>query len=136
MTHRGQIVEKIIRKSGYKLVKLAEKLDITRNTLYNKFKNPNLNYRFIMRVGNVIHYDFTIDFPEIKQQPNLITENTRSILDKEDTSSHLYKLEIKYTHLLEKYTRLFEKLIKIANENENELHSSLRQEIQKLIEIE
>ena len=66
MKHKGQIVEKIVRRSGYSITKLAKKLQISRNTLYNRFANPNLGYSFIMDVGSIIHYDFTIDFPEIK----------------------------------------------------------------------
>ena len=75
MIHRGQIVEKIVRKSGYSLTKLADKLKISRNTLYNRFDNANLGYRFIIEVGNIIHYDFTIDFPEMKKEPKIMGEN-------------------------------------------------------------
>jgi plasmid maintenance system antidote protein VapI len=67
--HRGEIVEKILRKSGYSLTKVAKKLGISRNTLYNRFKNANLSYHFMMEVGKIIYYDFTIDFPEMKEKP-------------------------------------------------------------------
>jgi transcriptional regulator with XRE-family HTH domain len=62
MFHRGQIVEKFVRKSGYSLSKLADKLHISRNTLYNRFSNANLSYRFIQEVGVIINYDFSFDF--------------------------------------------------------------------------
>ena len=94
MIHRGEIVEKRIRRSGYKLVKLAEKLNISRNTLYNKFKDANLNYRSIIEVGKVIHYDFSKDFPEIRSDIELQGEKLDS----------LSKLENKYLHLLENTT--------------------------------
>jgi hypothetical protein len=111
MIHRGEIVEKRVRRSGYKLVKLAEKLNVSRNILYNKFKDANLNYHFIIEVGKVLHYDFSRDFPEIRPGMGLQGEKADSVL----------KVENKYLHLLEKYTHLFEKLVKIANEYE--LHS-------------
>jgi transcriptional regulator with XRE-family HTH domain len=133
MIHRGQTVEKIVRKSGYSLTKLAERLDVSRNTLYNRFANANLGYRFIMEVGNVIHYDFTLDFPEIKKQADLIGENAIFIPRKEDRSADLWRLESKYANLLEKYTKLLGILVKVANEND--LHS-LKQEIIDLIEKE
>lgn len=131
--HRGQIVEKIVRKSGYSLTKLAEKLNVSRNTLYNRFANANLGYRFIMEVGNVIYYDFTLDFPEMKKQPDLVGENAIFIPGREDKSADLWRLEGKYANLLEKYTKLLGILVRIANENE--LHD-LKQEIINLIEKE
>jgi hypothetical protein len=70
--HRGQIVEKAIYKSGYPITKLAKKLEITCNTLYNKLKDRNLDYRFIRKVGAIIFHDFSIDFPEMKQEFFLI----------------------------------------------------------------
>jgi transcriptional regulator with XRE-family HTH domain len=65
MIHRGEIVEKFVRKSGYSLSKLADKLHISRNTLYNRFSNANLSYRFIQEVGVIINYDFSLDFLEM-----------------------------------------------------------------------
>ncbi|MEL6152980.1 MAG: hypothetical protein AAFQ78_03035, partial [Bacteroidota bacterium] len=64
--HRGEIVETIVRRSGYSIKSLAQKLRVSRNTIYNKFREQDLSYEFIANVGDVIHYDFTTDFPEIK----------------------------------------------------------------------
>ncbi|ACE05709.1 hypothetical protein Aasi_0269 [Candidatus Amoebophilus asiaticus 5a2] len=133
MIHRGHIVEKIVRKSGYSLTKLAEKLGISRNTLYNRFDNANLGYRFIMDVGNIIHYDFTLDFPEIKKESSLIGDYSMVVPKREDRAADLWRIEGKYTHLLEKYTKLLGILVKIANENE--LHT-LKKEIVNLLEKE
>jgi hypothetical protein len=133
MTHRGHIVEKIVRKSGYSLTKLADKLEISRNTLYNRFDNANLGYRFIMDVGNIIHYDFTLDFPEMKKEPSLIEDYSTFTSRKEDKAADLWRIEAKYTHLLERYTKLLGILVKIANENE--LHT-LKKEIVNLLEKE
>jgi len=133
MIHRGQIVEKIVRKSGYSLTKLAEKLEISRNTLYNRFDNANLGYRFIMDVGNIIHYDFTLDFPEMKKEPSLMGDHSMLIPRREDKAADLWRIEGKYTHLLERYTKLLGILVKIANENE--LHT-LKKEIVNLLEKE
>jgi transcriptional regulator with XRE-family HTH domain len=109
MVHKGQIVEKIVRQSGYSLTKLAERLGIGRNTLYNRFANENLSYHFIMEVGKIIHYDFAICFPEIKQEGY--------VMEKEEKVIGLTSLESKYTNLLEKYSKLLELLIKVAHQN-------------------
>eukprot|EP01132_Coremiostelium_polycephalum_P002972 gene2972-3710_t len=133
MVHRGQILEKIVRKSGFSLTKLAEKLGISRNTLYNRFDNANVGYRFIMDVGHIIHYDFSIDFPEMKQEPNLIGDYPVLVTNRENKSAELWRVETKYTNLLEKYTKLLGILVKIANENG--LHT-LKQDIIALLEQE
>lgn len=131
MIHRGQIVEKIIRKSGYSLTKLAASLKISRNTLYNRFYNANLGYRFIMDVGNIIHYDFTLDFPEMKKEPKLMADHQVLPPIREDKSAELWRIESKYVNLLEKYNKLLAILVKVSNENE--LHE-LKKELLVLIE--
>jgi transcriptional regulator with XRE-family HTH domain len=122
--HRGEIVEKILRKSGYSITKLAKKLGISRNTLYNRFKNADLSYRFIMEVGKVLYYDFTIDFPAMKEDIGLLEK---------DQTKELWRIERKYTELLEKHAKLVATLVKLANENEL---AALHQEIAQMIEKE
>ena len=133
MTHRGEILEKVIRKSGYPLTKLAEKLAISRNTFYHRFKEANLNYWFIIQVGKVIHYDFSNDFPELKQQAQLVTDDVFSTLGNEDQFMDLAKMEVKYRSLLEKYMHLLEILVRLANKYG--LYGS-KQAILKLLEEE
>jgi len=120
MIHRGEIVEKVVRKSGYSLTKLADKLEISRNTLYNRFQNANLSYRFIREVGRVLHYDFSAHFPEMSKEG--YAEGNKN--------NDLIRIEIKYSNLLEKHIKLLELLVKVANEAENH---SLKQELNKLI---
>ncbi|ACE06260.1 hypothetical protein Aasi_0893 [Candidatus Amoebophilus asiaticus 5a2] len=120
MIHRGQIVEKVVRRSGFSLTKLAAKLEISRNTLYNKFNNANLSYRLIQEIGQAIHYDFSLDFPEMPKE-----EYATGI-----KNNGLISIEIKYSNLLEKHIKLLELLVKVANEAE--VHS-LKQELNKFI---
>ncbi len=116
MQHKGQIVEKIVRKSGYSITRLAKSLGISRNTLYNRFENPNLGYRFINDVGNIIHYDFSADFPEIKSEVELATDAHINAIDR--SAIEFLKIEGKYVRLLEKYTRLLGILVRLSNEYE------------------
>jgi hypothetical protein len=118
MMHRGQLVEKIVRNSGYSLTKLAERLGISRNTLYNRFGESRLGYRFIMEVGNIIYYDFTIDFPEIKQDPDLLGDNPIPAPVQEDGAASLWRIEARHARLLAKYTRLLDFMMKIVQQNE------------------
>ena len=133
--HRGEIVEKAARRSGASLTKLAKKLGIGRNTLYNRFRDANLNYHFIMEVGKAIYYDFTLDFPEMKAElgltsANPISQHREELLEKDKTTEFL-RLESKYTHLLEKYNKLLEMVLMAINVHG--LHD-LRQELGRIIE--
>lgn len=116
MSHRGQIVEKLIRKSGYSLTKIAKQLGISRPTLYRKFNEPDLSYPFIANVGHILHHDFTQDFPEFKKEVDLI-EDSVSVFGREVESADVKKLKVKYRNLLERYMELLEILVKVANEN-------------------
>jgi hypothetical protein len=129
MTHRGQTVEKVIRRSGYPITKLAKKLGISRNTIYNKFSNADLDYHFIMEIGSIIHYDFTISFPEIKEENEQKEDIPFRSIDRE--TAELWKAEAQYIGLLEKYTKLLSILAKLANEN---TLNGLKKEILEFIE--
>ena len=120
--HRGEILEAVIRRSGYPLKALAERLGISRNTIYNKFREHDLSYDFIIRVGDIIHYDFTDEYPEIK---------TTVSLDKDQHATELWKLEQKYTRLLERYNKLLSFLVRSANDYHLE---RLKKEIDKFLE--
>ena len=131
MNHRGQIVEKVIRKSGYSITKLAKKLGISRNTLYNRFENADLSYRFIMEVGNIIHYDFTVDFPTMKEEIEAISNIPIHSVDRE--TLEIWRAESKYILLLEQYSKLLSILAKVANTN---TLTTLKKEILDFIEQE
>ena len=129
MKHKGHIVERVVRKSGYSITGLAKRLGISRNTLYNRFDNPNLGYRFIIEVSNIIHYDFTLDFPEIKEEAEISGESPVPSIDR--GAAELLKMEEKYINLLERFSKLLGILVKLANQNE--LHT-LKKEIVEFTE--
>ena len=127
--HRGEIVEEAIRRSGFPLKKLAERLQISRNTLYNRFKDPDLSYEFITAVSNIIHYNFAIDFPELEAEDNESGEDLASYRNRDIVE--LLRVEKKYTGLLERYNKLMGIMIRLANTNELE---KLRKEILRFLE--
>jgi predicted transcriptional regulator len=120
--HRGEILETVIRRSGYSLKKLAERLGVSRNTIYNKFKEYDLSYDFIVRVGELIHYDFTYEYPEMK---------TTVRIDAKQNLAKLWWLERKYTRLLEHYNQLLSFLLRMANDYHLEV---LRKDMDKFLE--
>ena len=129
--HRGEVVEEAVRKSGFSIKKLAERLKISRNTLYNRFKEPELSYEFVAAVGNIIHYNFAIDLPEIESEINKAGENPITYVERDTVA--LLKLEKKYTGLLERYNELLGILIKLANANEM---GTLQKEIRHFLDTD
>ncbi|MCG8339651.1 MAG: hypothetical protein MI674_00030 [Cytophagales bacterium] len=129
--HRGKIVEEAIRKSGYAISKTAAMLGITRNTLYNKFKLPDLSYRFIAEVGSVIDYDFTVDLPELEREVDIDAFREKALCYFERNASDFLFLEKKYTKLLERYNDLLVLLVKVANDHKTH---SLKEQIAEFME--
>lgn len=116
--HRGEIIENVIRRSGISLSVLAEKMGISRNTLYNRFKERNLSYEFILTLGVILHYNFSVHFPEMKSSRIL----------PEDARSELFQLENKYKTLLEKYHWLLKFLLKKSQDSDQHaLHKKIKE---------
>lgn len=70
-----------------------------------------------MKIGSTISYDFTIDFPEMKKELGL-TSKQPVIQPWETPSGALWRLEGKYTQLLEKYNKLLEIVVSLVDANE------------------
>lgn len=127
--HKGQTVERIVRQNGYTLTRLAKRLNISRNTLYNKFNNPNLSFDFIMKVGEVISYDFSLDFPEMKREPKEIGADDSQYAIKKDLEYAGFMKE--YFALANQHRSLLEFLVKLANDNEIK---AIKEEIGRFVE--
>ena len=114
--HRGEIVEKAVRESGYSITNVSKKLNISRNTLYNKFSDPNLNDEFLLKISDIIHVDFSVYIPELNKVDKF-SDVSKSVF-KEKNFKDYKALYTKYTSLLEKHNELLRFLIKMANDNE------------------
>lgn len=107
--HRGEVVKEAVLKSGVKITKLYQELGISRPTLYRRFDEPNLDFDFIERVGELIRHNFAEDFRELASPtPSVAAEPAASYqLDTLDDCKnkllHVYSL---YTELQEKYAAL------------------------------
>lgn len=127
-THRGEIIRDAIKSSGVAIGVVAEKLGVSRKTLYNKFKEASIPYSFILRLGEVIHYDFSQDFPNLSKnvkkdvKPPVQTTTGNLLLpfdgnnvapqeeskpnNVKDYQDELVILQRKYITLLEKFNEL------------------------------
>lgn len=113
--HKGEIVKNIVHKCGMKITTISTKLKISRNTLYNKFDDPNLGDAFILKLGDVIRYDFSACFPNLKEDAVSFSEiSDESITYIDRNIENLIKQERKYIDLLEKHNGLLTLLAKTA----------------------
>ncbi|WP_347158103.1 helix-turn-helix domain-containing protein [Pontibacter chitinilyticus] len=123
--HRGEIIKEAIKASGVAIGVVAEKLGVSRKTLYNKFKETTIPYSFILRIGEVIHHDFSQEFPHLsktvkKEVKTPQTPQNNNLLLPFDTEpaeiqkpnsmkeceTELLTLQRKYIALLEKFNEL------------------------------
>lgn len=107
MQHKGEIVERAVRQSGFPLTQLTKRLGKSRRWIYDAFQNANLSIDYILEIGKIIHHDFRGDITELSYYvyPDAVT-----VADKgpEDEQSVTFWKD-KYLALLEKYNELLEK---------------------------
>jgi len=110
MEHRGEIVEKAIRQSGYPITKLAKKIGKTARWMYYQFENNNMSIDYILQIGECIHYDFSNDIKELKKynvsnNNVLVNKPETTYFKKQDTVDYW---KDKYLVLLEQYNLVLE----------------------------
>jgi transcriptional regulator with XRE-family HTH domain len=100
--HMGQLLEKVIRKKGLNISKLAKAIGVDRRSVYNWFTEAQLKPGVLERIAEVIGHDFSSDVPKaIIKNPELIED------DKELRDDEYWK--DKYIDLLERYSDLLKK---------------------------
>ncbi|MEM9737747.1 MAG: helix-turn-helix domain-containing protein [Bacteroidota bacterium] len=116
--HKGQIIEKVVRGSGYTLVQVAKRVGVSRSTLYNAFEQESLNSSFITKLGRVIHYDFRKDFPELAEDEGYMDLDDQLEQYKRKIERELSEVQKKYYQVLEEYNKLLHFLVRIANNSD------------------
>ncbi len=109
--HHGQIIERVIRRNGYSISELARLTKVNRRSVYNWFNQKHLKAEIVYRIGIVLNYDFSEEFPELfpKQPtsdmvlPAQLAEN-QTRLPLQQSEQCIWK--DKYIDLLERYNKL------------------------------
>ncbi len=113
--HKGEIIEKATRSSGYTLKEVAKRMKISRSTLYNRFKDIDINDDFILLLSKVIHHDFSNEFPHLKGYfEHEKVEEGKGFYEKLTLQDSLL-IQKKYYQILEKYNQLLKMVIKITS---------------------
>jgi len=109
MVHKGEIIEKAVRRSGISITELSKRIGISRRHIYNVFNNPDINWEIIVQIGKVIHYDFSKDFVELETFPEnkkILHEDIPTPFD----NNPIY-WKNKYLILLEEYNSLLKDFV-------------------------
>lgn len=109
MQHKGEIVEKAVRESGYPITKLAKKLGKSRRWMYHVFENANVSIDHILNIGKIIHHDFYSEINELKV-PTREFNDVRATYHADEDNPVYWKN--KYFNLLEDYHELLKKVNK------------------------
>ena len=112
MIHRGEIVEKAVRESGFSIVQLAKRMHKSRKWVYNSFENSLLPLDYVLQIGKIIHYDFSSEIPEIHRPgKGLLLVGVPEIehVNPEETVEYW---KSKYYNLLEEYTKILKSIRK------------------------
>jgi len=105
--HRGQLLEDVVKASGIKKEKVAEKAGYQRTSYYKHIKEPELPYHILTSYGKAINYDFTELLPEmpkyIFQEPE---ESYNKTLTLDEARNQIDYWKGKYIDLLEQFNKL------------------------------
>jgi predicted transcriptional regulator len=105
--HHGETIERIIRREGHSISKIAKLIGISRRSLYSWFLQSQLKVETMNKIGQVMNYDFSKEFPELFGAA-AFTETSgqkpaHNLMEK-DNMSEVWKE--KYFDLLERYNSL------------------------------
>jgi hypothetical protein len=105
LKHRGKILENVARNSKISLAKIARTAGYDRTSIYNHFKEDDLDFGILIKYGKAIGHDFTNDFPEMSLYLSLIPD---SLSDPQNLTINeaLQQIDFwrsKYINLLERY---------------------------------
>jgi hypothetical protein len=109
MQHRGEIVEKAVRESGFSLTKLAQRMGKSRKWLYDAFENPNLSIEFVLEIGKIIHHDFSSTFSF--SVPQIVSDD--QVYKSQTHHDEIAFWKDKYIQVLEENKRLLERLAQL-----------------------
>ena len=106
--HMGELVEKVIKKTGANVTELASAMGVSRRTIYNWYKEEVISVSILNKLSREIGYDFTA--AENVISPAVI-ESEEQLENKEINQDDKY-WQSRYIELLERYSELLSDAIK------------------------
>jgi hypothetical protein len=97
--HQGEILEKVIRRTGPSLTDLSKLMNVNRRSIYNWFLQQRLKPEIIIKIGRAIGHDFSVEFPGL-----FVSDDFKVDAPTESKSeNNLDVWKEKYIDLLERY---------------------------------
>lgn len=110
MRHRGEIIKNAIKKSGFKVKILAERLNKSRTYIYDLYEEPLVDIETMSIIGKIIGHDFSSDLNVTDKRLLSIVNETPVTYN--DCIKQIDEWKTKYIDLLEKYNELLDTLKK------------------------
>lgn len=95
---------------NFSISELSKKIGVSRRHVYNIFDNPNVPIDMILKIGKVIHYDFSNDIKEISIISNDIKNSSLNSNELFYNDASFWRK--KYVDLLEEYQLLLKNKLK------------------------
>lgn len=113
MPHKGEILERAVRKTAISISELARKVDYDRGTIYRHFKDEDLEDSIILKYSKALKNDFRKEFPQLPSYGNLLQEplNEYRALTLSEALQEADMWKEKYISLLEQYNNLLKKMV-------------------------
>jgi hypothetical protein len=107
--HKGELIEKLIRRNGVNISDIARKMRVNRRSVYNWFEQQNLKMDVIIRIGNIVGCDIPKEYPEAFTPDELSTLDSLTAYNQQGSNqpgqNEKFWIE-KYVTLLEEYNQL------------------------------
>lgn len=112
--HRGQKLREILEDKGVSITFVAKRMEKkSPRIFYYWFDQPELPYSTLRRIGEIIGYDFSKDFPEMRNKAKMAQEAGV----KYGRPENFVDCVALYDNLLAKYVELLEENKALAEEN-------------------
>lgn len=115
--HRGKLLKSIIHKSNISIFDLSKTLSYSIDAIHHHIEMETLDFKLLSAYGEVLKYDFSVDFPEMvlsiatKESPHTEIMNYDELLKDRD------HWKLKYIELLEKHNELLIRRLNFPSSN-------------------
>jgi len=110
LIHKGEILEKAVRKTEFPIKLLAKRLGKSRRHIYHLFERREISIEVLIQVGKIIQYDFSDDFAELANVQKKF--KVEELSDPKGAYESLEYWKSKYYDLLEKHELLLRNKLK------------------------
>jgi hypothetical protein len=114
--HQGQTVEKVLRRDGHSISKVARIMNVNRRSIYNWFNQAVLRQEIIYKIGHGILHDFSQEFPELFKPTDFTFKNksSSSVEEYQDQDSS-WRASVESARWREKYMELYPRYKKLLD---------------------